>query len=29
MDWDINTGKPSQKKLQELDLDDVARALYG
>jgi len=29
MDWDIYTGKPSQKKLQELDLDDVARALYG
>jgi aldehyde:ferredoxin oxidoreductase len=28
MDWDINTGKPSGKKLRELGLDDVAEVLY-
>ena len=28
MDWDVKTGKPSQKKLQELGLGDVARVLY-
>jgi aldehyde:ferredoxin oxidoreductase len=29
MDWDPLTGKPSQKKLLELDLGDVARDLYS
>ena len=28
MDWDIQTCKPSKKKLQELGLEDVARELY-
>jgi aldehyde:ferredoxin oxidoreductase len=28
MDWDIKTAKPSKKKLQELGLDDVAKALW-
>jgi aldehyde:ferredoxin oxidoreductase len=28
LDWDINTSRPSKKKLQELGLDDVARVLY-
>jgi aldehyde:ferredoxin oxidoreductase len=28
MDWDINTGKPSKKKLLELGLEDVARELW-
>jgi aldehyde:ferredoxin oxidoreductase len=28
MDWDPVTGKPSQPKLRELDLDDVAKVLY-
>src|SRR4030043_436248 len=27
-DWDINTSKPSKKKLLELGLDDVAKALW-
>ena len=27
MDWDVITAKPSEKKLQELGLDDVAREL--
>jgi len=27
-DWDIDTGKPSKKKLLELGLDDVAAVLY-
>ncbi len=27
MDWDLNTAKPSQKKLRELGLDDIARSL--
>jgi aldehyde:ferredoxin oxidoreductase len=27
-DWDINTGKPSKKKLLELGLDDVAKELW-
>jgi len=29
MDWDIMTAKPSRKKLAELDLEDVARAIYS
>jgi aldehyde:ferredoxin oxidoreductase len=28
MDWDRKTGKPSKKKLLELGLDDVAKALW-
>jgi aldehyde:ferredoxin oxidoreductase len=28
MDWDINSGKPSKKKLLELGLDDVAKELW-
>ncbi len=28
MDWDINTGKPSKKKLLELGLEDVAKELW-
>jgi len=28
MEWDLKTAKPSKKKLQELSLDDVARALW-
>jgi aldehyde:ferredoxin oxidoreductase len=28
MDWDVNTAKPSQQKLLELGLDDVADDLY-
>jgi aldehyde:ferredoxin oxidoreductase len=28
MDWDIVTAKPSEKKLKELGLDDVARELW-
>jgi aldehyde:ferredoxin oxidoreductase len=28
MDWDLKTAKPSEKKLKELGLDDIARALY-
>ncbi|HEX7475320.1 MAG TPA: aldehyde ferredoxin oxidoreductase C-terminal domain-containing protein, partial [Dehalococcoidales bacterium] len=28
MDWDPTTGKPSQKKLMELELEDVAEVLY-
>jgi len=28
MDWDIKTAKPSKKKLQELGLEDVAKALW-
>ncbi len=28
MDWDINSGKPSKKKLLELGLDDVAKVLW-
>ena len=28
MDWDVETGKPSKRKLQELGLDDVAKALW-
>lgn len=27
MDWDVNTGKPGEKKLTELGLEDVAREL--
>ena len=29
MDWDIETCRPSRKKLQELGLEDVAQALWG
>jgi aldehyde:ferredoxin oxidoreductase len=29
MDWDIETGKPSKKKLEELGLEDVAKELWG
>ncbi len=29
MDWDIHTGRPSRRKLEELGLDDVAEALYS
>jgi aldehyde:ferredoxin oxidoreductase len=28
MDWDLKTAKPSKKKLQELGLEDVAKALW-
>jgi len=28
LDWDMKTGKPSQKKLLELGLEDVAHVLY-
>ena len=28
MDWDLETGKPSKRKLLELGLDDVAEALW-
>jgi len=28
MDWDLKTAKPSKKKLLELGLDDVAKALW-
>jgi aldehyde:ferredoxin oxidoreductase len=28
LDWDLKTGKPSKKKLQELGLADVATVLY-
>jgi aldehyde:ferredoxin oxidoreductase len=28
MDWDLETGKPSKKKLPELGLEDVARELW-
>jgi aldehyde:ferredoxin oxidoreductase len=28
MDWDLESGKPSKKKLLELGLEDVARALW-
>jgi len=28
MDWDLNSGKPSKKKLLELGLDDVAQELW-
>ncbi|MBA7614933.1 hypothetical protein ES703_22207 [subsurface metagenome] len=28
MDWDLNSGKPSKKKLLELGLDDVAKELW-
>jgi aldehyde:ferredoxin oxidoreductase len=28
MDWDLETAKPSKKKLKELGLEDVARALW-
>ena len=28
MDWDVETGKPSRKKLEELGLDDVAEELW-
>jgi len=28
MDWDLKTAKPNKKKLQELGLDDVAKALW-
>jgi len=28
MDWDVNTAKPSKRKLLELGLDDVANDLY-
>jgi aldehyde:ferredoxin oxidoreductase len=28
MDWDLKTAKPSQQKLLELGLDDVARELW-
>jgi len=27
--WDIETGKPSKKKLMDLDLEDIARDLWG
>ena len=27
MDWDLKTARPSEKKLQELGLEDVAREL--
>jgi aldehyde:ferredoxin oxidoreductase len=29
LDWDLKTTKPSQKKLAELNLHNVAKALYG
>jgi len=28
MDWDLDTGKPSRQKLEQLGMDDVAAALY-
>lgn len=28
MDWDVKTGKPSRKKLEELGLEDVAKDLW-
>jgi aldehyde:ferredoxin oxidoreductase len=28
MDWDLETGKPSKKKLIELGLEDVAQKLW-
>ncbi len=28
MDWDLNTSKPSKRKLYELDLEDVAREIW-
>lgn len=28
LDWDIRTGKPSKRKLEELELGDVAASLY-
>ena len=28
MDWDLETAKPSQKKLYELGLEDVSQELY-
>jgi len=28
MDWDLNTGKPSKQKLEQLGMADVAAALY-
>ncbi|MDO8491513.1 MAG: aldehyde ferredoxin oxidoreductase family protein [Dehalococcoidia bacterium] len=28
MDWDVTTGKPSKKKLEELGMHDIAEALY-
>jgi aldehyde:ferredoxin oxidoreductase len=28
MDWDVNTGKPSKGKLEEMGLDDVAKDLW-
>jgi aldehyde:ferredoxin oxidoreductase len=28
MDWGLNSGKPSKKKLLELGLDDVAKELW-
>ena len=28
MDWDLETGKPSKKKLLELGLEDVAREFW-
>jgi aldehyde:ferredoxin oxidoreductase len=27
--WDTETGKPSQEKLLELGLDDIAKDLWG
>ena len=29
MDWDLETGKPSRKRLLELELEDVARGFWG
>jgi aldehyde:ferredoxin oxidoreductase len=29
MDWDVDTAKPSKKKLLELGLNDVAESLYS
>ncbi len=29
MDWDLATGKPGRKKLQELGLDDVGKELWS
>ena len=28
MDWNLKTAKPSEKKLQELDMADVAQVLW-
>jgi hypothetical protein len=28
MDWDLETAKPSKKKLIELDMEDVAKVLW-